>query len=369
MTARSGEGTYGDGVGVVTPLAHKLSQNGPLVRDSTGRVRSGVFYAGTTSLVSGKANMSYDVAAFEAAVSRGRAKGTSFPTNDGVVNVATTTAPASNSRYDVIYVQQREVSEGDPDSSAVIGVVQGAAAAVPVVPSIPSGAIELGRALVGAGITATTAATITQTAPFTTVSGTPIPARSKAAVDAITGYPVGTLAQDLSTGATYRFDGSSWQKTGLIASGTLSAVSSFNIDGLTGYTEYEIVLDLPVSSVANAISAVLRSGGVANTSANYDSQRDTGADSATAAASVFGANSWASLAVTERTDKLIRLQINGLNEARRTMVEATSLAFNATNQGIRNGSSLRHRVASAFDGVGFTVSAGTVSGTYEVYAR
>jgi len=179
MTAQNGEGVYGDGVGVVTPLAHKLSQNGPLVKDSTGKPRSGVFYAGTATLVTGKANMSYDVAAFEAAICRGRSKGTSFPTNDAVVNVATTAAPGSNSRIDVIYVQQKEVSEGDTTTEAVIGVLQGTASSSPAAPTLPDGAIELARATVPSGITATTSATITQTAAFTAAIGGVLPFRSR----------------------------------------------------------------------------------------------------------------------------------------------------------------------------------------------
>src|SRR5690606_18429654 len=112
----------------------KLSQNGPLVKDATGTPRSGVFYAGTATLVTGKASMGYDVAPFEAAICRARTKGTSFPTNDGVVTVPTASAPGANSRIDIIYVQQAEASEGDPDTEAVIGVVQGTAASSPTAP-------------------------------------------------------------------------------------------------------------------------------------------------------------------------------------------------------------------------------------------
>lgn len=215
MTAQNGEGVYGDGAGVVTPLAHKLSQNGPVVKDSTGKPRSGVFYAGNASLVSGKANMSYDVAAFEAAICRGRTKGTSFPTNDGVVNVTTTAAPGSNSRIDIIYLQQQEVSEGDAATQAVVGVVQGTAASSPSAPSLPDGAIELARAVVPAGITATTSATITQTAKFTAAAGGVIPFRSTTDRDAAT-YTETQLGWLLDTDILQIFDGSAWQtmKTG-----------------------------------------------------------------------------------------------------------------------------------------------------------
>lgn len=210
MTAQNGEGVYGDGAGVVTPIAHKLSQNGPLVKDSTGKPRSGVFYAGTATLVTGKANMSYDVAVFEAAICRGRTKGTSYPTNDAVVNVTTTAAPGSNKRIDIIYAQQQEVSEGDAATQFVIGVVQGDAAPAPTPPPLPDGAIELARAEVAAGITATTSATITQTAPFTAPLGSPVPFRTTTEMNVWT--PVkNQLALDLSTDVIYRYNGTGWR--------------------------------------------------------------------------------------------------------------------------------------------------------------
>lgn len=370
MTAQNGEGVYGDGVGVVTPLAHKLSQNGLLVKDATGTPRSGVFYAGTATLVTGKASMAYDVAPFEAAICRARTKGTSFPTNDGVVTVPTAAAPGANSRIDIIYLQQAEASEGDPDTEAVIDVAQGTASSSPTAPAIPDGAIELARAVVGAGITGTQDAVITQTAAFTAAAGGVIPFRSSTERDAFSAAE-GQLGWLLDSDRLEVFNGSGWRSPGdsVIASGTITAQSSFNIDGLTGYSEYEIVLDLPTSSAANTLAAQLRSGGSSDSSSNYDMQRDTGADSATAAAGTYGASSWAALTVSDRSDKFIRLKINGLNEARRTMAQVEVNAFNATNNGIRNAVALRHRSASAFNGIGFTTSGGTVTGTYTVYAR
>lgn len=222
MTAQNGEGVYGNAVGVVTPLAHKLSQNGPVVKDSTGKPRSGVFYAGNASLVTGKANMSYDVAAFEAAICRARTKGTSFPTNDSVVNVTTTAAPGSNSRIDIIYLQQQEVSEGDGATQAVVGVVQGTAASSPSAPTLPDGAIELARAVVPAGITATTSATITQTAPFTAPLGSPVPFRTTSERDAFSPMK-GQLAYLLDSDSLIRYTGSAWTRvTPQIASGSVA---------------------------------------------------------------------------------------------------------------------------------------------------
>jgi len=99
-------------------------------------IRPGIFYNGNASLITGKANMSYDVSAFSAALTRGATAGVVLLTNDGTLNVTTTAAPGSNSRIDIIYVWAREFSLDGTDSTPVIAVTQGTAAAVPVAPSL-----------------------------------------------------------------------------------------------------------------------------------------------------------------------------------------------------------------------------------------
>lgn len=211
MAVKHGLGTYGNAVGTVTPEDHKLAQAGLIVKDTTGKIRAGLFYTGTETIVSGKANMSYDVAAFTAALTRGASSGAVLLANDGVVNVVTTAAPGSNSRYDVVYVWQREYSLDGTDSNPVIGVVQGTAAASPSVPSLSAfpGAIELARILVPAGVTATNSGTtITQTAPFTAASGAPVHFRSTTERDAETSLAVGQLGE--VSEILYVWDGSAW---------------------------------------------------------------------------------------------------------------------------------------------------------------
>jgi hypothetical protein len=256
LTARTGEGTYGDGVGVVTPQAHKLSQNGPIVKDSTGAPRSGVFYAGNASLVAGKANMSYDVAAFEAAISRSRTNGTSFPTNDAVVNVATTAAPGSNSRIDIIYIQQQEYSEGDASTQAVIAVAQGNAAAVPTAPTIPAGSIELARATIPAGITATTSATITQTARFTAAAGGIVVHRNTTERDAWTPNP-GQGIYLLDTETLQIRSSTGWDEFPPVDVGTMVALTGFTIQSATRIDKQgslvTVVLDI-IQNVGNFVT-------------------------------------------------------------------------------------------------------------------
>lgn len=214
MTATKGLGITGNGAGVTTPLDHKLAQSGLIAKTGAGTnlIRPGLFYDGVSNIVSGAANMSYNVAPFTAALTRGGTAGTVLLANDGTVNVATAAAPASNSRIDVVYVWQREFSLDGVDSNPVIGVIQGTAAASPVAPSLAAfpGALELARITVPAGVTATnTGTTITQAAPFTAAAGGTIAFRTTTERDAST-LTAGTRGFVIGSTATYQYNGTSW---------------------------------------------------------------------------------------------------------------------------------------------------------------
>lgn len=214
MVASNGLGTYGDGAGVVTPTAHKLAHLGLVSKTGAGSntVRPGLFFDGVTTIVTGAANMSYNVAPFTAVSSRGGSAGAVFFANDGVVNVATTAAPGTDSRIDVVYVWQREFSLDGGTTGPVVGVVQGAVAASPVAPSLAAfpGAVELARVTVPAGVTATNSgATITQTAPFTALEGAVLPVRTSSSLPA--SAKLGDQAYALDTGVSYEWSGSAWK--------------------------------------------------------------------------------------------------------------------------------------------------------------
>jgi hypothetical protein len=236
VTATKPLGTYGNAVGTVTPADHKAAQSGLIAKTSLNAVRAGLFWGGTANILTAKPNMSYDVAPFTAALSRGATFGTVLMSNDGTLNVATTAAPGSNSRIDIIYVWAREYSLDGVDSNPVIGVVQGTAAASPTAPSLASfpGAIELGRATVGAGITATTSATITQTAPFTAMAGGVIAFRNSTERGLGT-YQEGQLGWLMDTDTLEVFNGASWVSkitTSLQTDTTNSTESSYIQSGI-----------------------------------------------------------------------------------------------------------------------------------------
>lgn len=212
MAATHGEGAYGNATGVTTPAEHKMAQAGEIVKASGNLVRPGLFWGGTSSIITGKANMSYDVAAFTCASTRGASAGVLKWSNDAVYNATTSAAPGSNSRIDIIIAWHREYAADGTNSDPQILVVSGTPAASPSAPSLASypGCIELGRATVPSGITATTSATITQTAPFTAMDGGRIPFRNTTERDAGT-YVEGQLGWLMDTDTLQVYTGSAWR--------------------------------------------------------------------------------------------------------------------------------------------------------------
>ncbi|MEO6116021.1 MAG: hypothetical protein ABIP33_06515 [Pseudolysinimonas sp.] len=262
MTATHGVGVYGNAVGVVTPLDHKMAQLGLVAKTAANTIRPGVFWDGNATIVSGKANMSYDVRALAAVLSRGATSGAVMLTNDGVFNVVTTAAPGSNSRYDVVYLWQREFSIDGTDSNPVIGVVQGTAAASPTVPSLAAfpGAIALAQILVPAGVTATnTGTTITQTAPFTAAAGGVVTFRNSTERSAGS-YQQGQLGWMIDSLSAVVYNGSGWAVPGVTDTGWVTPTILANWTAVGGETPQYRTLNgvtyLRGSAVGTASSAI-----------------------------------------------------------------------------------------------------------------
>lgn len=150
---------------------------GLLAKNADGTVRVGVLADSQGPVVTGAAGMTYNIRKHVAVTKMSEANGPTLVPNDGSVSVTTDPAPGSNSRIDVIYVQQRHLAvDGGSDTvnTPIFGVAKGTASATPVVPVIPTGALELARATVTAGTTATSGLTITQ-GQWTTVAGATLP--------------------------------------------------------------------------------------------------------------------------------------------------------------------------------------------------
>lgn len=168
-------------------------------------------------------------------------------------------------------------------------------------------------------------------------------------------------------GVDQRYVGGAWRGPTVIAAGTLAGVSTFNIDGLTFADDYEIAVILPTASTGNSLTAQLRAVGVTDASANYYYQRDTGSAATAAAGSNAAQTNWA-LQSANRTDKTFIFRTVGLNKAERTLVTLEAPAMDATSNMVLDQLALWHRATTAFDGIAFAVSTGTVTGRWEVRA-
>ncbi|UDL14626.1 minor tail protein [Arthrobacter phage KeAlii] len=218
MTANRGLFIRNVGSVGTTPIEGRLALAGLVFENSPGNPRSGLLDQRATTVVSGTANMSYDVAPCTPVISRAAGEGVYVFTLTGTSNVPTTAAPATGSRYDLIYVKQNDVDKGDPDNNAIVSVLQGTAAASPTKPyaSLPDGAYVLAEALVQSGATATNTAsvTITQVWKYTVLRGTPLPVRNKAERDEITGARGMEIIRLDTDDWTQTHDGTGWKFVG-----------------------------------------------------------------------------------------------------------------------------------------------------------
>lgn len=181
-----------------------------VARDASGVVRAGVVPRHTNPLVTARASLGVDVAAFEAILNRA---GALFISNDGTVTVALPAAPSSNSRIDVVHVKQDEsvVPYSDADNTALLGVVSGTAAASPTAPTVPAGALALAQVLVPSTATTTQSSgvVITPVHPYTGTAGGPVLVRNAAELAAWAPAP-GNLAYQIDAAMALVRVGTEW---------------------------------------------------------------------------------------------------------------------------------------------------------------
>ena len=102
--------------------------------------------------------------------------------------ITTDAADATNDRIDRVYVIQPDPEQSDT-GVARVDVAIGTASSSPALPSIPTGALELGRCTVAAGITDTSEVEFTNLADLVGFAGDPIVSTSDPGVDNV---PEGT---------------------------------------------------------------------------------------------------------------------------------------------------------------------------------
>lgn len=174
---------------------------------------AGILDRSQDNLVTGNSDsMSVTVHPFNAVLNR---YGALLVQNDGDVNVPLNAAPSANSRIDVVYVKQHETRSPMSDGSDVpaFGVVEGTAAAVPVAPSVPAGALALAQVLLPAGVSNTAAAgvVITQTYVGAAMKGDMLRVQTSAQRDALPSVPEGTLLHNVGDGNDYVRESGEWR--------------------------------------------------------------------------------------------------------------------------------------------------------------
>ncbi|AYN57740.1 minor tail protein [Arthrobacter phage DrManhattan] len=217
MTANRGLFVRNLGAVGTTPIEGRLVMASLVAENSPGNPRNGLLDQKATTVVSGTASMTYSVGPCNVVVNRAAGEGAYIFSLTGTTTVATTAAPGTGSRWDLIYVKQNDPDKGDASNTAVLAVLQGTSSTgTPTKPtaSLPAGAYVLAEARVYSGATATNGAqvTITQTWRYTALRGAPVPVRSTTERDEITpaaGYLVKRL--DIDNNATEFYTGSAWQ--------------------------------------------------------------------------------------------------------------------------------------------------------------
>lgn len=198
-------------------LDARRDMSGLFVCDKTTMMPiAGILDRSQDNLVTGRSDsMSVTVHPFNAVLNR---YGALLIQNDGDVKVPLSAAPSANSRIDVVYVKQNETRSPMSDGSDVpeFGVVNGVAAATPVAPSVPDGALALAQVLLPAGVSNTAAAgvVITQTYIGAAMKGDMLRVQTSAQRDALTTVPEGTLLHNVADDCDYvRTTSGKWAKT------------------------------------------------------------------------------------------------------------------------------------------------------------
>lgn len=165
------------------------------------------------NLVEGNSNsMSVTVHPFNAVLNR---YGALLIQNDGDAKVALPAAPSANSRIDVVYVKQNETRPpmSDSNDDKFFGVAKGVAAATPVAPGVPDGALALAQVLLPAGVSNTSAAgvVIMQTYIGAAMKGDMLRVQTSAQRDALTTVPEGTLLHNVADNCDYVRKAGKWR--------------------------------------------------------------------------------------------------------------------------------------------------------------
>jgi hypothetical protein len=204
-------------------------------------------------------------------------RGPYMPYNDAVDTVTFDPAPATNSRYDLVYISQAD-SDVDASSATTLGVLKGTATASAPKPygDLPAGGLVLAEVgPIAVGTTQITDALITNVAPFAAVRGTPIPVRSQAERDALSEIASAACpitVERLDTGTIERNTGAGW--VAFATSTTVAALAS-RVAALEATVPSGRLIRSVATSIPNAAWTEIGawSSGATRAGMGYDSPR------------------------------------------------------------------------------------------------
>lgn len=254
--------------------------------------RPGVLPGGANPLVTGDSTWAYNIGIANFVTSHGASDGDQLYGNDSVALIGATgigsTVPIAPSaglqRIDIAWTRHpTNLENADTSSEPLFGVESGTAASSnPVAPTIPAGALELGRNLMTSAATSTLSAgnTITQSSLYTALRGAPVPVRNQAERDAVPVFD-GQRAYRLDIDIVETYNGTAWIRppgstmgtpTTTAATGTPSVSTAETRDAVLGdYTftavagrRYRALVDglvLSASVAGDQVSARVRNGG------------------------------------------------------------------------------------------------------------
>lgn len=360
-----------------------------------GRLALGGIFGTTPQLVSGGgvaqsgSNMGFTVAASTWQIADvTNAASTFFAATDSTV-VTSAAGPGTGSRKDLICVRAHNYENGDADSVAAVVLVPGTAGTPGVDPTVPAGYYKYAEITIPTSA-ATAAACSVIVYGNSTFAPPDIQAPTFALLNTMTGQPgqQASVTADGSNNGLYQWT-TVWSRvnnglnlikpttvsgTGITAGAngaiTLTAASgTVTVNGIFSATfdDYKVILDVPTTSTGNGISIQLTSGGTPDaTATNYD-QQETGSNSTTVTSNEITQGSWPMIN-TGRISYTLSFELFNPFRTLATRLMGLLTGWNAAganplNKTVTN----QHRAATSYDGLAFTISTGTVTGTIRVY--
>lgn len=198
--------------GLTTTTAARKNLAGLLETDTSGNPRVGVFASNPNAIVTARADMNVDIAAFQGVTVQ--FGGPILLSNDGTMQLPSVlVSPGAGTNYYVIYVKQNESTSPGTDSnnSVLAGAALSTTSFAAARAALPMGALELATVQMPTGKTATNEAsvTITQTFVYTAAEGGCVPVRN--ATELAAWAPAnGAEAFRLDTGLMYVRSGDAW---------------------------------------------------------------------------------------------------------------------------------------------------------------